>query len=316
MRIEHPMIPVRPSLWKMTRIPIAALFIGFIVLRVHYRIEHNRDALLRAQQSAYLCGNINERFFGEQEPFAPTDPAERRRFILANSIRGFVISVEQFNQEIQTALKDAQRLKLEPSELADIAHAAGDLPLAEKAAREALGGANQNRPLPHVILGDILYASKKYPEAETEYRKAVELTVGNRRDLSFNPIQRLARLYADEQTATPTLDASGNEIPRQTRIISRKQYSLGYWQEVVTAHENSPIAQESERIRAKIPLANACIHFAHILRECGRNDEAKAQYIRAFKIYRSPEGGVPGETQKIRKYIESLTAGDGKEGER
>ena len=316
MRSGHSMSHVRPSLWKMTRIPIAALFIGLVVLLVPYRIEHNRNALLRAQQSAYVCREINERFFGDQEPFAPTDPPERRRFILANFIHGSLISVEQFNQEIQTALKDAQRLKLEPSELADIAHAAGDLPLAEKAARIALGGANQNQALPHVILGDILYASKKYPEAETEYRKAVELTVGKRSDLSFNPIQRLARLYADEQTATPTLDASGNEIPRQTRIISRKQYSLGYWQEVVTAHENSPNVQQSERIGAKIPLANACIPFAHLLRECGRNDEAKVQYLRAFKIYRSPEGGAPDETQKIQKYIECLTAGDGKEGKK
>ena len=307
------MSPVHPSLWKKHWISIAAIFTAIILLFVQHRIDDNRKALPSVQKAAVVCREVNERVFDDQHPFAPSDLAERRRFIVKEIIGDPVWTIEQFDQELKVALKDAKRLNLEPSELADIAHAAGDLPLAEKAAREALGGANQNQPMHHVILGDILYASKKYPEAEAEYRKAVELTVHDRKFRSFNPIQRLARLYADEQTATPTLDASGNEIPRQTLIIGRKQFSLGYWQDVVTTHENSLNAQQSERTGARIPLANACIHFAHALRDCGRFKEARAEYIRAYKGFRKIFGGDDEITKKVMQYVEALPAEGGKD---
>ena len=149
------------------------------------------------------------------------------------------------------------------------------------------------RAVPYVVTGDVLFAEKNYADAETYYKKALEISgtnstalnnLGNIRGLTPGHLAEALEYYKKAAQYAPEDDSIQDNAARLLVVLGRGAEAIPYY--------------EAE-LKAAPGQADARKAYADILCDAGRHAEAAAQY----KLYLQ---GNPGDVAYVGGRVASL----------
>ena len=284
---------------------VCVLIVGLLLQREHRRRQDLRRSV---EQAAMVAEAFNDANYGAQYLRAPVPRTPFHRGLAHDFLAISGQDAVELENSFRAAAQDAVRVGAELWEIANIALTVGDFETATRAARQNLAGDGRGLAVSYVLLGDVLYESGKYLGAKISYWNAIETSKARGAGKWRNPVQRLARLYADEAACEPVRDAMGRELPRERLLAERREQGVDFWKEYIAFLE-----RESREERSRTPvsawlLADASLHLADVLRDLKRYDEAEARVRVALEIYNGGSEKMRARLPMVREKLAEVIA--------